>query len=288
MECKENRRVERAIKTNVMLNNYRTTMTLNNVTHNELIELKLGLTIEDIIDTIIKIQSEITQENNQNDVLLKELDMKRERELKELYIKHEQTMKMLEIYSANPNAELLNILTKAHVTDVPRDIQETNTLKNQSLQSDSELTAAITYTSFPLPTIPAAIEDIQQFYQSWSNELKTAFDEKRFRKPQWLKCFGKENACTHKLRYEKCYNWLDYLDSLPLSQAQQVIETMTKFSENNNLTHSALIKQVFYLMVRPNSKKPPGMEEQCQKLLNESKLLNVPLPKVVVKQVHKC
>jgi len=123
VECKENRNLERALKSDVMLNNHRTTTTINNVTHNELFELKLGLTFEDIVNQILKLQSKITQDDNQNELLLKELENKREKDLKELEIKrekelkqmqlnHDLTLKLLEVYPKIPSEDLLNVLTK--------------------------------------------------------------------------------------------------------------------------------------------------------------------------------
>jgi len=103
-----------------------------------------------------------------------------------------------------------------------------------------------------------------------------------------VKCFGKDNASAHKLRYEKTYNLLDYLDSLSLDQSELVLSTLTKFADTHDLTHSSLVKQVFYLMVRPDSLKPKGVEVLCEGLLSELKLIEVPLPKLVQKQVHNC
>jgi prophage antirepressor-like protein len=296
IECKENRRLEKAIKSHAMLNNHRTTMVVNSVTHNELIELKLGLTFEDIVNTIVKLQAELVQDDSKTELLLKELEIRREKELKELNMKHEQTMKMLEIYSANPHSDLLNVLNQLRPMDnntYAMSVHNEPSFSLDTTKTDPNSPSIIPpSTKFPLPTIPPKIYNINEFYHLWATQLKRQFDEhvSRFRRPQWAKCFGKPDASAHKLRYEKCYNWFNYMDSLTQEQSDLVLQIMTKFADTHGLAHSSLVKHVFYLMVRPDSLKPPGMDKLCEDLLAELKKLNIDLPPTVVKQVHnyKC
>lgn len=145
----------------------------------------------------------------------------------------------------------------------------------------------VTRESFPLPVFPPAIDDMCEFYNSWKSEMQPKLEAhvKRFKRPQWSKCFAKESS-AHKLRYEKTYNWLNYLDTLDAQQVQQVIQLMTTFADENGLSHSSMVKQVFYLMVRPDSLKPKGFQGLCDDLLKRLKELNIEPPPNVVKQVH--
>lgn len=73
---------------------------------------------------------------------------------------------------------------------------------------------------------------------------------------------------------------------LTQEQSKLVLQVMTKFADTHGLTHSSLVKQVFNLMVRPDSVKPPGMDMLCENLLAELKKLNIDLPPTILKQVH--
>lgn len=77
------------------------------------------------------------------------------------------------------------------------------------------------------------------------------------------------------------------MDSFTQEQSELVLQIMTKFADTHGLNHSLLVKQVFYVMVRPDSLKPQGMDKLCDNLLAELKKLNIDLPPTVVKQVHK-
>lgn len=308
IECKENRRLERAIKSHIILKDYRTKMEINNVVHNELIELKNGLTFEDIRKIVAKLKEEVEQSGD-NEMLVKQYsieDQKAKNVSKALDLIADNTKVLKSLINLSDDVKSIDIESESdsepqqatHQEMVP---QEDNYNGGGDQVSPCSRSCAepltqvaqvirdiqVTRESFPLPVFPPNIDDMCEFYNLWNKEMRQKFEAhiKRFKRPQWKKCFAKESS-AHKLRYEKSYNWLDYLDTQEPHQVQQVIQLMTTFADENGLSHSSMVKQVFYLMVRPDSLKPKGFQGLCDDLLKRLKELNIEPPPNVVKQVH--
>jgi hypothetical protein len=282
IECKENKWLEKAIKNHVVLKTFRVKMEINNVVHNELIELKNGLTFEDVRKTIVKLKDDLEQ-SDETKLLLKQCDVE-DRKTENVSKALDLIKSLLQSDSSNLNE--CEIDTESQHCSEPESQENAVSVQTPAIAQDSN-NIQVERKTFPLPVFPPNVDDMCEFYNAWQNNMRSEFDEhvKRFRRPQWVKCFG-EQSSTHKLRHEKTYNWLYYLDTLEASQAQQVIQMMTNFADKHNLSHSCAVKQVFYLMVRPDSKRPSGFDKLCSELFDNLKQSAIPLPTFVVKQVH--
>lgn len=260
IECTLNRKLERAIKCDKTLDMYRTKLKIGNTTHCELIQVDVGFGFDELVKTIKKLKYEVENENT-TEIKCKELELEKAR----LDI---EKMKLELIQSIMPdNLKLhqfekpcdINSVEKSFEATCNEDVCTNELLINENRVAKSQETGSNTTRKIPpLPTLPKRIENMQDFYKEWQNNWRKIYEAHKAYagRLQWLEVFGKQKYTSQKHMWTKCSDWLLYMDSLSSENQNTFLSLLDGFAFANNIEHNALIKSVFYYLVRPEGKVP--------------------------------
>lgn len=109
-----------------------------------------------------------------------------------------------------------------------------------------------------LPVFPDKIANLVFFYNRWNSEWRQMMEAhlKVYRRFQWSKCFdfavkGK-GAIMSKL-WHAYKGFLTFVDSVDAPRRSKALGVLVEFAGRNELSHTALVKYVFFHMVHPEN-----------------------------------
>lgn len=102
-----------------------------------------------------------------------------------------------------------------------------------------------------LPPLPETVKDMREFYTEWTTTMKEQYDmhKKEYKLFQWKKLFDDYKVMGK--RHHQMQDWLKLLDSYP-DKTNQLLTLFENFAAKHDISHTNLVKKVFYYMLRPN------------------------------------
>jgi hypothetical protein len=107
-----------------------------------------------------------------------------------------------------------------------------------------------------LPSIPANVLGVRQFYGEWSLVLKPQYVKYLEEKGgfKWLEIFGKERHHAEKQSYAKVAPWLNFMDSLSEDEVEAALAACEQAAAAAGVKEGTLVRVVFPMCVKPNIK----------------------------------
>lgn len=199
--------------------------------HKEIIQLDDEFSQEVLIETLEVLKTNVIRELEQPDKLI----IEKLNTLQDMYTNLEQKLHA-KFENKIVNTPLLNI--KSEIVQKP---------STSSKPSNFNLQQTI-------PEIPPTITDMRVFYNHWKTTIKQKYADHiaLFSNIQWKKLFG-ENGKVIGKRHHQTKDWLEFLDNNP-NNLNELLTLFENFAVQHNLTHSVIVKKLFYHALRPNIK----------------------------------